>query len=280
MAMTLSPALAELARTHMAERASGFHANPDWQAAWGRYARDGYVIFENVLDADTVQNVRDALAPHLTQRGRNDFEGLRSHRVYALIDKAPEVFGALAAHPLVLSFVEREFGASCLLSALLAIQLLPDETVQDWHADDEQITVPRPRPAYGVSAFWAIDDTTEENGATEVIPGSHLWGPDAPRPAGDHADTVKAIMPSGSLMIAKGTLFHRGGANRTARPRLIVTPQYCPGWARPLENMVLGTRRNVAAGLPKRVRELLGYNIHGAFMGYVDGMHPDRVLGL
>ncbi len=278
--LTTATSLQDLTDRHMSVAGTELTQSEEWKTAWEAYERDGYVIFENILSAEEVQAIRDALTPHLTKRGRNDFEGLRSHRVYALIDKAPDVFGALAAHPLALSFVEREFGGSCLLSAMLAIQLLQDETVQDWHADDEQILVPRPRPALGVSTFWAIDDTTEENGATEIIPGSHLWGPDVPRPDGDHPGLIKAVMPSGSLMVAKGTLFHRGGANRTDTPRLIVTPQYCPGWARPLENMLLGTRRDVVSGLPKRVRELLGYNIHGAFMGYVDGMHPDKVLGL
>ena len=276
----VSGALKPLADQHMAVTSEDMSGDKDWQAAWEAYERDGYVIFENVLSPDQVSRIREALAPHLTKTGRNDFEGLRSHRVYALVDKDPEVFGALAAHPLSLSFVEREFGASCLLSAMLAIQLLQDETVQDWHYDDEQIVVPRPRPAYGVSTFWAIDDTTEENGATEIIPGSHLWGPDVPRPDGDHPERKKATMPSGSLMIAKGTLYHRGGANRTDKPRLIITPQYCPGWARPLENMSLATAQERVAKMPKRLRELLGYNIHAAFMGYVNGEHPDRVLGL
>ncbi|MDG0979464.1 MAG: phytanoyl-CoA dioxygenase family protein [Halieaceae bacterium] len=26
--------------------------------------------------------------------------------------------------------------------------------------------------------MWAIDDFTEENGATSIIPKSHLWGDD------------------------------------------------------------------------------------------------------
>ena len=56
-----------------------------------------------------------------------------------------------------------------------ADNLHPGETVQPWHFDDGGIKVPRPRPALGISAFWAIDDTTEQNGATEIIPGSHLW---------------------------------------------------------------------------------------------------------
>ena len=280
MTYTVAGALKPLADAHMAVEETDFTRDADWQKAWESYERDGYVIFKNVLNAEEVSRIREALRPHLTKTGRNDFEGFRSHRVYALVDKDPKIFGALAMHPLALSFVEREFGGSCLLSAMLAIQLLQDETVQDWHCDDEQIVVPRPRPAYGVSTFWAIDDTTEDNGATEIIPGSHLWGPDVPRPDGDHPEGIKATMPSGSLMIAKGNLYHRGGANRTDMPRLIITPQYCPGWARPLENMTLATSQEKVAKMPKRLRELLGYNIHAAFMGYVNGEHPDRVLGL
>ena len=30
--------------------------------------------------------------------------------------------------------------------------------------------------------------------------------------------------------------------------------------------------------LPQRLQELLGYNIHPPFVGYVDGHHPRRVL--
>lgn len=265
--------------------------------AWAEYEKQGYVIFENIMPGSEVDRVRAALAPHLTKTGRNDFEGFRSNRVYALLAKAPEVFSDMITHPLALAFAERELGQSCLLSGLLAINLHPGETVQDWHCDDAQIAVPRPRKAYGVSTFWAIDETTELNGATELIPGSHLWA-DAPMPAigaregfyepsdvspevdpCPRDDAVKATMPAGSLLIAKGTLYHRGGANRSDKSRLIVTPQYCPGWARQLENMVLAVPKETAAKLPQRTRELMGYNIHGSFMGYVDGVHPDRQLG-
>ena len=98
----------------------------------------------------------------------------KTNRVYALLAKSP-VFAELAIHPLAMAFVEAELGESCLLSALLAINLHPGETVQPWHFDDGGAKIPRPRPALGICTFWAIDDTTEQNGATEIIPGSHLW---------------------------------------------------------------------------------------------------------
>src|SRR5260370_16219986 len=150
--------------------------------------------------------------------------------------KSP-LFAELAIHPLALAFAEAELGQSCLLSALLAINLHPGETVQPWHFDDGGIKGPRPRPALGISAFWAIDDTTELNGSTEVIPGSHLWdgqalegaakpadftsktAPDADHEAGHRPDAVKLMMPSASLALAKGTLLHRLCVNRVDRPR-------------------------------------------------------------
>ena len=267
-------------------------------ASWREeFDRCGYLIFERVVSPDRVVEIRAALAPFLARdlKGRNDFEGLKTNRVYALLAKSP-LFAELAIHPLALAFAEAELGQSCLLSAMLAINLHPGETVQPWHFDDGGVKLPRPRPAFGVSAFWAIDDTTELNGSTEIIPESHLWdeqmfegaakpadftskaAPNADRDPGNRADAVKMMMPSGSLAIAKGTLWHRGGANRSDRPRLIITPQYCAGWVRQLENMSLAVPAELAEKLPERARELIGYSIHPPFMGHVDGVHPKRLL--
>ena len=52
---------------------------------------------------------------------------------------------------------------------------MPGETVQPWHTGDGYIHIDMPRPAFGISAFWAFADTTKENGATEILPGSHQW---------------------------------------------------------------------------------------------------------
>ena len=41
---------------------------------------------------------------------------------------------------------------------------------------------------------------------------------------------------------------------------------------------MLGVPREIVQSLPERLQELLGYNIYGQFVGYVDGRHPRRVL--
>lgn len=276
----------------------GWPADPETlRSARAEFDREGFVVFEGVMDAEMTARVRAALAPHLAadRRGRNDFEGVRTRRVYALLAKDP-VFAEIAAHPLALHFAEAELGPNCLLASALAIDLGPGESVQPWHTDDGYITVPPPRPAYGVSTFWAVDATTSENGATQVIPGSHLWGEDGkrvdldargffdasdPDPDADpapHPDMVHLELPAGAVAVTKGNLWHRGGANRTDANRLILTPQYCASWARPLESMLLAVPPEIVAGYPPRVQELLGYSIAPPFMGYVDGVHPRRTL--
>lgn len=267
----------------------------DFAAIKAQYDTDGYYVFENVLSEDTLADLREALAPYLDTKlkGRNDFEGTKTNRVYAMLAKDP-VFAELAIHPLALRFAEADLGKTMRLSACLAIQLHRDETVQPWHFDDAHMQAARPRDAWGLSAFWAIDATTIENGATQFLRGSHLWGDDKSPLALDtpifetrdkdygegdeNFEIVTPELPAGSLMIAKSTLWHRGGANKTDTARTIITPQYCVGWARQLENMCLAIPPEKAAKLPQRARELIGYSIHSPFMGYVDGMHPDKTL--
>ncbi|MEQ8742247.1 phytanoyl-CoA dioxygenase family protein [Parasphingorhabdus sp.] len=265
--------------------------------AWEQFQEEGYVIFTDVLSPEQLEQQRAALKPWIDAdiRGRNNFEGDKSNRIYGMLAKDP-VFADLISHPLQLAFAEKELGESCLLYACLAINLHPGETAQPWHFDDSHCALPRPRDPLSLSTFWSISDTTEENGATEIIPGSHKWGNQQPEGANrsddfkprlsgeqvdgnsDHPDMIKATMKAGSLMIAKGTLWHRGGGNDSDGHRLIVTPQFCKGWCRPLEQQLLAVPLEKVARFPKRVQELLGYNIHPPFMGYVDGMHPSRQL--
>ena len=267
----------------------------DWHA---EFEEQGFLVFEKVLDDEKLAAVNAALKPHLDENvaGRNDFEGLKSNRIYGMLAKDP-VFAELCVHPLALAFAERDLGPSCLLSACLAINLQPGESVQPWHTDDGHIDIAPPHDTFKISTFWALTDTTEQNGATEVLPGSHRWSlddfagalkgedfanrevRDASDDPGYREDALKVTMPAGSLMIAKGNLWHRGGANHSEENRLIITPQYCKGWARPLENMMAVVPRETAAAMPERLQELIGYSIHPPFMGYVDGVHPRKLLG-
>jgi ectoine hydroxylase-related dioxygenase (phytanoyl-CoA dioxygenase family) len=235
------------------------------------------VVLPGLLSPSQIDRLKTELAPYLrgTLFGRNDFEGFSTERVYALLAKAPAV-AELVEHPAVLALVDQVLAPNYLLSANLAIKLYPGETRQRLHHDDGFYRVPRPRPAFGVSAIWAIDEFTADNGATEIIPGSQHWGPEVP--AEDDPRIESVLMPAGSVVVFLGTLYHRGGANQSPEPRLAITPQYCEPWLRQIEQQVLAVPPEIAARYSERVQQLLGYSIHSAFMGYVDGVHPRRLI--
>jgi ectoine hydroxylase-related dioxygenase (phytanoyl-CoA dioxygenase family) len=237
---------------------------------------DGYALVEGVLSAGEVAETRAELTRILdaTPLGRNDFEGHKTRRIYALFAKT-RAFDAPATHPLLLGVLDRLLH-QYQLSAPTGIEIGPGEVAQVLHHDDSIYPLPVPHGEVVVNTMWPLDDFTEANGATRIIPGSHRWEPGRrPEPG---ADTICAEIPAGSVLFYTGSVWHGGGANNTDRPRLGVILEYVVSWLRPQENHVLAVPRDVAAALPARLQELLGYNIHPPFMGYVDGRHPRRVL--
>ncbi len=235
----------------------------------------GYSIVEGMLSPEEVTAARADLLRVLrdTPTGRNDFEGHITLRVYALFAKT-RAFDKAALDPLLLGVLDRVLG-HYQFSAPVGIHIGPGEVAQGLHTDDGVYPIARPHQHLVLNTMWALDDFTEENGATRLIPGSHTW---VDRPDGDlEAMTIKALMPAGSVMFYLGSLVHGGGANRTNQPRLGVILEFVVSWLRAQENHVIAVPHDVAARLPERLQELLGYNIYPPFLGYVDGRHPRRV---
>jgi ectoine hydroxylase-related dioxygenase (phytanoyl-CoA dioxygenase family) len=237
----------------------------------------GAVVVEGFLPPGKVAALKAELAPYreATPEGRNDFEGFATRRIYALFRKT-RGFDELAIHPLVLGALDHVLGPHHQLSGPVGIDIGPGESAQGLHRDDVVYPLGWPHPQVVLNTMWALDDFTEENGATLVVPGSHRTGPDE-RP--DDAAAVPATMPAGSVMFYVGTVWHGGGANRTTERRLGVILEYVASWLRAQETHLLAVPPEVVRGLPRRLQELLGYNIYPPFLGYVDGRHPIRTLG-
>ncbi len=240
-----------------------------------RLEEHGYAVVENLLPAPDLAAARHDMRGVLeaTPGGRNPFEGARTKRVYALFAKT-RTFDGPATDPLVLGVLDRVLG-HCHLSAPTGIEIGPGEVAQILHHDDAIYPLPRPHDEVVLNTMWALDDFTEANGATRIIPGSHRWGDDQPDPT---TPTVAAEMAAGSVLFYLGSVWHGGGANTTDRARLGVILEYVASWLRPQENHFLAVPTALAATLPERLQELLGYNIRPPFMGYVDGRHPRRSL--
>ena len=264
---------------------------PNEAKNWRRaYDADGYVVLEGLLGVAELQEVREGLAQLLEQgpSGRNDFEGTRTQRVYTLAGRG-RTFERLVEHPAILSMMDELLLPNYLLTASQAIAIAPGETPQPAHTDDSFYRVPRPRPAISVSTMWAIDDFTEDNGATQVIAGSHHWsddelvnmyyGGDSLGLAPQYAPQLRSlVMPAGSCAVFAGTLVHRGGENRSSGVRTAISNQYCEPWARQQENFFLSIPKNKVRQMSPRLQSMLGYSVHPPFMGQVTARHPRKVL--
>jgi ectoine hydroxylase-related dioxygenase (phytanoyl-CoA dioxygenase family) len=252
----------------------------DLDAHAARIARDGYTILEDAIEPELV----DALAADLVRLerdlqvrpARNDFEGTRTVRIYNLL-----VHGALyeriPVHPAVLPVVEQVLDAGCLVSSLSSISIDAGETAQPIHADDQLIPLAKPHVATVCNTMWALTDFTEANGATRIIPGSHVR--DHSPIYGRSYESIAAEMRRGSVLVWHGSLWHGGGANRTDTRRVGIAMNYCAGWVRQQENQQLGIPRETVQRFPKRLQELVGYGVYHGLVGHIDKRSPAFLLG-
>jgi len=242
-------------------------------------AEQGYTLLEGVFDADRA----DALVADLgrlerelgTEPARNSFEGDRTLRVYNLLAHG-SLWEELAVDPGVLPVVEGVLDPGCLMSSLSSIRILPDETAQPIHADDQVIPLDKPHAPTVCNTMWALTDFTEANGATRIIPGSHLR--DHSPEYGAPYDSRAAEMGRGSVLVWHGSLWHGGGANGTGRDRIGIAANYCAGFIRQQENQQLGLDADLVRTFPPRLRDLVGYGIYRGLIGHIDKRSPAEAV--
>jgi ectoine hydroxylase-related dioxygenase (phytanoyl-CoA dioxygenase family) len=240
----------------------------------------GYSVVENAIELDLVDSLVAELERIERDRGivpaDNSFEGRQTVRVYNLLVHGA-CFEKVPVHENILPIVERVLDPGCLVSSLSSIAICPGEGAQPIHADDQLIPIPKPHVPVVCNTMWALTDFTDENGATRIVPGSHLY---------DHSPEYKkeyvsipAEMPKGSVLVYHGSLWHGGGPNRSAGRRIGVAMNYCAGYVRQQENQQLGIPRQMAAEFTPRLQELVGYSLYNDLIGHIDKNHPKRLLG-
>src|SRR5215212_2686496 len=140
-------------------------------------AEQGYTVLPGVLDPALVDALNEDLLRLERDLGTvpatNDFEGSHTIRIYNLLVHG-KLYEQIPVHPEVLPVVEGVLDSGCLVSSLSSISIDPGETAQPIHADDQLIPIAKPHVATVCNTMWAITEFTEANGATRVIPGSHL----------------------------------------------------------------------------------------------------------
>lgn len=269
----------------------------------------GCAIIERLIPEPRVAQISAELEPHVAPRvlpadgadvmlrEHADFMGNRTKRMLGVLAKSPTM-SEMVAHPLVLGVADALLAPYCERIQLhigMFRRLCPGEGMQPLHQDRHSVPAMDLKPAkgepgffpgaqWGVAALWALSDCTAQNGATRLIPGSHLrsdvnldmtlkrteaqeqevgWTP-------SEEDCILATMPRGSVLLYPSATVHGASANQTETERDVCLFAYSPAWVRQEENLFLTTPPRVAAKLPQVVQELLGYSLHGQVLGMVD----------
>ncbi|MFP6766717.1 MAG: phytanoyl-CoA dioxygenase family protein [Planctomycetaceae bacterium] len=244
-----------------------------------RLLEDGCVLLEGLAPEWVTQASRE-LAPHieLAPYGHTPFLGSHTKRLGGLFEKS-EAVQQMAIHPKILGLADAILLPHCAryqLNFSGVMHLESGAGHQPLHRDGSMYPMLHPCPATVMAVMWAANDFTVENGATLVVPGSHLWDGDR-KPTRD--EIAAAEMPRGSALVYTGGALHGSGSNQTPQvSRTGISVQYSLGWLRQEENQFLTYPPEVAREFPDRLARLVGYDFGGPFLGFVHGGDPHRLI--
>lgn len=232
--------------------------------------RDGGVILDRVVDSDALIQLQEELRPYLSagRKGSNDFAGRQTIRIGALIARST-IARDLALATAVNEVCKAYLGPFCdghQLHFSQAVSIGPGEGCQPLHRDRMVWGKHVPRSIETqLSTIWAATDFTKENGATQIVPGSHKWESGRePEPS----EIAAAEMPAGSVLIYNGSVLHGGGQNQSEDNRLGVLLHYTLNWLRQEENQYLSCPPDIAKTLSPELRSLIGYSQGGFVLGF------------
>jgi len=239
-----------ITRAHQMSRA-------DQQAC---YADQGFLVFDELLSATELLDLRTALADVLRES-----EGLTETNDKFSVTQAADgtwsvrrIFNPIAHHhafydlvfnPKILDVVENLIGPNIQLHHT-KLNLKPPSSREarfEWHQDYPFF----PHTNFDLLAVMVfLDDSTEENGCLTIVPGSHKWGPRNHLFAKDGAFSsqledksvvedptrwLKVPVPAGGIELHHCNMLHSSTANRGTRPRSAMVIQY-----RAADNVALG----------------------------------------
>lgn len=237
-------------------------------------ARFGYCLVKDTLSPDKVARLRRRLSDQaMGERaaGVATFDGGPggpNQRVWALINKGQE-FVDLLDEPIIDEFVPDLLGDHCIVFSYTANIAGPGGQPQTLHYDQISVQPPIPAVMVGLNIGFFLDDVTEANGGTRLVPcsGERGMAPDDPSSI---EGTIAAEGPAGTALIWDSRVWHGTGRNVTDGLRHVILLYFNRHFMRAQENFSLSLREDVKAGLSDRVKTMLGFRVTNT-LGGVEG---------
>ena len=213
-----------------------------------------------------------------------------NQRVWVLINKGA-VFRDLLSQPVMRAVVGHVLGVDYLLSSYGANIAKPGGIAMPLHTDQWWMPEPihrRPNPVPAgsltrelsnrvddfpamiappvvVNVMWMLNDFTEANGATRLVPRSHLYGRRPDKERDKDVVSIPAEGSAGSAMVFDGRIWHGTGANVSDGQRLGVLSTFVAPQFRTQVNFTMATAPEVVAEADDDLLALLGFKIWNAY---------------
>jgi ectoine hydroxylase-related dioxygenase (phytanoyl-CoA dioxygenase family) len=237
----------------------------------------GYCLVQDAVPLAAFDELRATLVRLAEDEIANGTDYVYEHgsnqRVWVLLNKG-RLFEELVQNDVILELVGYLLGPGFLLSNTNANIAGPGGKPMFLHSDQDYVRSPFPEYALVTNVMWFLDDFTDENGATRIVPLSHRLrhNPDYTQ----RYETVAVTGPAGAAMVFHGALWHQTGANRTLdQKRRGILTYYCRPFMRQQENFFKSLDDAVLARATPRLRQLLGYEMWLGGVGAIGGLPRD-----
>ena len=185
---------------------------------------NGYVVFHNLINETWLKELQDLYESLMEKEGQSagyevhQEEGTR--RLADLVNKG-QAFDGVYTHPKVLAAAHHAIKREFKMFSLNGRDAIPGHGNQGLHADWGRRETTE--PFHIVNVVWMLDDFTADNGATRVVPGTHLMAGSPSDymedPSQPHPDQVLLLAPAGSVAVFIAHTWHGGTKNISDKTR-------------------------------------------------------------
>jgi hypothetical protein len=182
----------------------------------------GYLVFPGLMSPELLNALCQRVEEIFTEEGALSGSEFKqepgARRLANLVNKGP-IFEDTIVVPAILECMAHVLGPKFKLSSVNVRSTNPHtDADQPMHCDSAALP---DAAGYSVcNSVWMLDDFTPENGATRMVPGSHLWRRLPPPEMYEaHPEQQLVTGKAGTVAVMNAHMWHGGTANRTGVPR-------------------------------------------------------------
>ena len=172
-------------------------------------AMEGWTVVENAAGDEFNNRLREQILRDAKKGGRMLLAG-------------DPVYAQAVLNPKLMALAEFSVGRGHLISQVAGSVRKAGQPMLGLHADHNWLPAPFPEHNMLLTACWACDEYTKENGATQVIPGSANL---RRHPDADEVESMAGAMSiecgPGSVAIWDGNIWHSSGERTTEGERVV-----------------------------------------------------------